>query len=81
MLHRLQALPAKVCTRLQAGFLYLHDTNMVFAWGGSSLFTTDDLDRRVHAGGGADGRGVSEDLIVPKDLDLMALPQLCFPGT
>ncbi|KAM9353017.1 DENN domain-containing protein 3-like [Symphorus nematophorus] len=30
-------------------------------------------------GGGADGRG-SEDVIVPKDIDLMALPQLCFPG-
>ncbi|XP_038567498.1 DENN domain-containing protein 3-like isoform X2 [Micropterus salmoides] len=31
-------------------------------------------------GGGADGRGGSEDVTVPKDIDLMALPQLCFPG-
>ncbi|XP_070767855.1 DENN domain-containing protein 3-like [Enoplosus armatus] len=31
-------------------------------------------------GGGADGRGGSEDVSVPKDIDLMALPQLCFPG-
>ncbi|XP_051262918.1 DENN domain-containing protein 3 isoform X2 [Dicentrarchus labrax] len=30
-------------------------------------------------GGGADGRGGGEDVIVPKDIDLMALPQLCFP--
>ncbi|XP_041799023.1 DENN domain-containing protein 3-like [Chelmon rostratus] len=29
---------------------------------------------------GADRRGGSEDVIVPKDIDLMALPQLCFPG-
>lgn len=34
----------------------------------------------MFAGGGADGRGGSEDVIVPKDIDLMALPQLCFPG-
>lgn len=34
----------------------------------------------VGAGGAAVARGVSEDLIVPKELDLMALPQLCFPG-
>uniref|UniRef100_A0A4W6DXT0 DENN domain containing 3 n=1 Tax=Lates calcarifer TaxID=8187 RepID=A0A4W6DXT0_LATCA len=26
------------------------------------------------------GRGGSEDVSVPKDIDLMALPQLCFPG-
>lgn len=32
------------------------------------------------AGGGADGRGSNEDVSVPKDIDLMALPQLCFPG-
>ena len=33
------------------------------------------------AGGGAsEGRGGSEDVSVPKDIDLMALPQLCFPG-
>ncbi|XP_050932332.1 DENN domain-containing protein 3 isoform X2 [Lates calcarifer] len=30
--------------------------------------------------GGAEGRGGSEDVSVPKDIDLMALPQLCFPG-
>lgn len=35
---------------------------------------------RVFSGGGADGRGGSEDVTVPKDIDLMALPQLCFPG-
>lgn len=34
----------------------------------------------IFAGGGADGRGGGEDVIVPKDIDLMALPQLCFPG-
>ncbi|XP_070822891.1 DENN domain-containing protein 3-like [Chaetodon trifascialis] len=34
----------------------------------------------VFAGGGADRRRGSEDVIVPKDIDLMALPQLCFPG-
>lgn len=34
----------------------------------------------MFAGGGADGKGGSEDVIVPKDIDLMALPQLCFPG-
>ncbi|KAE8288754.1 DENN domain-containing protein 3 [Larimichthys crocea] len=28
----------------------------------------------------ADGRGGSVEVIVPKDIDLMALPQLCFPG-
>ena len=28
----------------------------------------------------AGGRGGSEDVSVPKDIDLMALPQLCFPG-
>ncbi|TKS82005.1 DENN domain-containing protein 3 [Collichthys lucidus] len=27
-----------------------------------------------------DGRGGSVEVIVPKDIDLMALPQLCFPG-
>ncbi|KAM3614824.1 uncharacterized protein V6R79_019413 [Siganus canaliculatus] len=31
-------------------------------------------------GGGADARGGSDDFVVPKDIDLMALPQLCFPG-
>ncbi|XP_039973997.1 DENN domain-containing protein 3-like isoform X2 [Xiphias gladius] len=31
-------------------------------------------------GGGAEGRGGCEDVCVPKDIDLMALPQLCFPG-
>ncbi|XP_075905416.1 DENN domain-containing protein 3-like [Nelusetta ayraudi] len=31
-------------------------------------------------GAAAVGRGVSEELIVPRELDLMALPQLCFPG-
>ncbi|XP_040900931.1 DENN domain-containing protein 3-like isoform X2 [Toxotes jaculatrix] len=31
-------------------------------------------------GGRAEGRGGSEDVSVPKDIDLMALPQLCFPG-
>ncbi|XP_058502765.1 DENN domain-containing protein 3-like [Solea solea] len=30
-------------------------------------------------GGGAERRQGSEDLSVPKDIDLMALPQLCFP--
>ncbi|GAA6227072.1 DENN domain-containing protein 3-like isoform X2 [Lates japonicus] len=30
--------------------------------------------------GGTEGRGGSEDVSVPKDIDLMALPQLCFPG-
>ncbi|XP_008275276.1 DENN domain-containing protein 3-like [Stegastes partitus] len=30
--------------------------------------------------GAAEGRGGSEDISVPKDIDLMALPQLCFPG-
>ncbi|XP_071324269.1 DENN domain-containing protein 3-like isoform X1 [Trachinotus anak] len=30
-------------------------------------------------GGGAEGRRGSEDVSVPKDIDLMALPQLCFP--
>ncbi|XP_076009823.1 DENN domain-containing protein 3-like isoform X3 [Genypterus blacodes] len=34
----------------------------------------------VFAGGGAEERGGCEDLSVPKDIDLMALPQLCFPG-
>ncbi|XP_074509876.1 DENN domain-containing protein 3-like isoform X2 [Sebastes fasciatus] len=29
---------------------------------------------------GQGGRGGSEDVSVPKDIDLMALPQLCFPG-
>ncbi|XP_033496322.2 DENN domain-containing protein 3-like [Epinephelus lanceolatus] len=28
----------------------------------------------------AGGRGGTEDVSVPKDIDLMALPQLCFPG-
>ncbi|XP_067457716.1 DENN domain-containing protein 3-like [Thunnus thynnus] len=31
-------------------------------------------------GGASEGRGGSEDVSVPKDIDLMALPQLCFPG-
>lgn len=34
----------------------------------------------IYAGGGTEGRGGSEDVSVPKDIDLMALPQLCFPG-
>ncbi|XP_028281858.1 DENN domain-containing protein 3-like [Parambassis ranga] len=36
----------------------------------------------THSQGGvaAEGRGGSEDVSVPKDIDLMALPQLCFPG-
>nr|XP_020468528.1 DENN domain-containing protein 3-like [Monopterus albus] len=31
-------------------------------------------------GGEAVGKGGSEDVTVPNDIDLMALPQLCFPG-
>ncbi|XP_053287632.1 DENN domain-containing protein 3 [Pleuronectes platessa] len=31
-------------------------------------------------GGAAEARGGSEDVSVPTDIDLMALPQLCFPG-
>lgn len=29
----------------------------------------------------ADVSSATEDISVPKDLDLIALPQLCFPGT
>ncbi|XP_068995549.1 DENN domain-containing protein 3-like [Embiotoca jacksoni] len=31
-------------------------------------------------GGAAEERGESDNVSVPKDIDLMALPQLCFPG-
>ena len=31
-------------------------------------------------GGEEGGGGLTEDVSVPKDIDLMALPQLCFPG-
>ncbi|CAN9514261.1 unnamed protein product [Ophioblennius macclurei] len=34
----------------------------------------------VQGGGAAEGAGGSEDVSVPKDIDLRALPQLCFPG-
>lgn len=32
------------------------------------------------ASGRADASSATEDISVPKDLDLIALPQLCFPG-
>lgn len=34
----------------------------------------------IFAGGGVEKSGESEDVSVPNNIDLMAIPQLCFPG-
>ncbi|XP_061572742.1 DENN domain-containing protein 3-like isoform X2 [Cololabis saira] len=39
-----------------------------------------NLATATQGGGVPEGRGANEDVSVPKDIDLMALPQLCFPG-
>lgn len=34
----------------------------------------------MSAGGGVEDSGESEDVSVPNNIDLTAIPQLCFPG-
>lgn len=62
-----------------AAYTHTHTQHKVSV-GTSSLSPAVTWPVVVGAGAAAVGRGVSEELIVPRELDLMALPQLCFPG-